>query len=108
METSQNGLLSPRKPPGGISNVFKSRCHQNLSNTKLLYFLEKNMKFANWLDPKDRGIFCIFRKKSRFFDKLIIKNVQNRVLYENNWFLRPKRVSPWVKYWKLIQNLKTN
>ena len=82
---------SPREPPGGITNVSKSRCHQNLSNT--VYRIEIDSvkkKIDNWLDRK--FFFFIFgfpvlqnvknvflEKKNRFFDKLIIKNVQKEL-----------------------------
>ena len=77
-----------------------SRCQQNLSNTVYrieMCFVEKQIKFDNWLD---RGNFLLhfripgvtkhekicFQKKKRFFDKLIIKHVQNELLSNNNTF----------------------
>ena len=50
IEIAQNNLPSPSEPPGGIPNIFKSRCYQNLSNTVYrteIDLVEKKIKFDN-------------------------------------------------------------
>ena len=90
---AQNGFPSIREPPGTYL-IFPNQCATpiklQLQNRNL--FCKKKIKFANRLD---QGFFLHFRipgitkrvfrdkKKSRFFEKLIIKNVQNELLYIN-------------------------
>ena len=80
IEIAQN--LTDREPSEGILNVSKSRCHQNRLQ-KQIWSCRKKIKFGN------RGFSCIFplsqnakkrvtRKKLRFLDKFMIKNVQNK------------------------------
>ena len=68
-------------PQGGV--IFKSRCHQNPSNTVYrikISLVEKKIKFCN-LRVTKREKKLVSRKKNIFFDKLIIKNIQNELLH---------------------------
>ena len=68
IEIAQNGLPSPRQTLGGIHNISKSRCHQNLSNTdyriKIGKHIRKNDKIRQLPGTRKRGtkgFFLYFR-----------------------------------------------
>ena len=100
---------SSRKPPRGIPHVSRSRCQQNLLKTVYrtkIGLIEKN-KIRQLTGAKAEGFFLAFSDYqyhktwktcfqncfSRFFDKFIIMNVQNELLYKSSTFsnsLTPK------------------
>ena len=54
------------EPPGGISNISKSRCQQILSNTIYrvkIGVLEKKRKIRQMTGPTERGILAYFYSK---------------------------------------------
>ena len=110
----QNGSPNPKELLGSMPNVLKSRCQQILSSIvyKIEKCLEKNTHTSatDWTEaPND--FFLLFRipmsqnmkkhisrKKSSFFDKLLLK------MFGMNFFIKIKECLDMFSLWFRFQS----